>query len=388
MLYHFFVWLTGDRPYAYASPLFRGTLAVIFAFLIVWWLGPRAIATLRRLKIGDRPEFDHAQLNAMTAQKADTPTMGGVLIVIAVLATILLLANLLNFYVRMAMFCIVWLACIGGADDWLKLTKSRRVGTRTGLRTWEKLVFQIALGALLAVFALREGRAKALEDRWTDPGKPYNPAYRVLSVPFYKGEKIGDYHGVLLPTAAFAVLAVVVIVGTSNAVNLTDGMDGLASGCMVLTAFGFMVLAAVVGSADLAKQLLVFHIPGTAELSVICGATVGACLGFLWYNCYPAQVFMGDTGSLPLGGLMGYVAIVTRLESMLVLVGGIFVIEALSVILQVGYFKLTGGKRLFRVAPIHHHFHLGGWTETQVVMRFWLLSAIFAAFALATLKLR
>jgi phospho-N-acetylmuramoyl-pentapeptide-transferase len=193
---------------------------------------------------------------------------------------------------------------------------------------------------------------------------------------------------VVLPTAAFAVIAVIVIAGTSNAVNLTDGMDGLASGCVVLTAFGFMILAYVVGDAELSRQLLFNHISGAAELSVICGAIAGACLGFLWYNAYPAQVFMGDTGALPLGGLMGYVAIVTRLELMLLIVGGVFVIEAVSVLIQIIYYKSTGGRRFFRCAPLHHHFHLGGWTETQTVTRFWLLAALFAAFGLATLKLR
>ena len=170
--------------------------------------------------------------------------------------------------------------------------------------------------------------------------------------------------------------------------NLTDGMDGLASGCMALCSFAFMVLSFMVGNAEWARYLLIPHIPFTAELAVLCGAIMGACLGFLWYNCYPAQVFMGDTGSLPLGGLIGYVAIVTRQELMLLIVGGVFVIEALSVLLQVGYFKVSGGKRIFRIAPIHHHFHLGGWTETQTVTRFWLLAAIFAGIALATVRLR
>jgi phospho-N-acetylmuramoyl-pentapeptide-transferase len=165
-------------------------------------------------------------------------------------------------------------------------------------------------------------------------------------------------------------------------------MDGLAAGCMALCSFVFMVFSYMGGDKSLAPRLLFPYIPYTAELAVLCGAMMGACLGFLWYNCHPAQVFMGDTGSLPLGGMIGYVAIVTRQELMLFIVGGVFVIEALSVLLQVGYFKLSGGKRVFRVAPIHHHFHLGGWTETQTVTRFWLLAAVFAGVALATLKVR
>ncbi|MBU0637626.1 MAG: phospho-N-acetylmuramoyl-pentapeptide-transferase [Planctomycetes bacterium] len=381
MLYHLFYWLAEGKPYAYHSPLFRATMAILLGFLIVWALGPRVIRTLMRLKIGDRPEFDHEALNRLTQIKKNTPTMGGVLIVAAILGCVLLLADLTNFYVRMGLVCLLWLAVLGGIDDWLKLTATRRAGTRDGLRLWEKMVFQIALGALLAMFILRTGKAISEQDRFLDPSIPYSSYYNVLSVPFYK-------HGIVLGAPAFALIAVVVIAGTSNAVNLTDGLDGLASGCVVLTAFAFMILAYVVGSAELAERLLFFPIRGAGELAVLCGAVVGACLGFLWYNAYPAQVFMGDTGALPLGGLMGYVAIVTRLELMLFIVGGIFVVEAVSVLIQIFYYKSTGGRRFFRCAPLHHHFHLGGWTETQVVTRFWLLAALFAAFALATMKLR
>jgi phospho-N-acetylmuramoyl-pentapeptide-transferase len=264
---------------------------------------------------------------------------------------------------------------------------------------WEKLVFQVALGALLAIFTLRTGEAVNREGRFVDARTPDLPFYNVLSVPFLKGKPIGPtvdekgqprppLYGWPLPTPVFVILAVLVIAGTSNAVNLTDGMDGLASGCMVLTSFTFMVLAYVVGTVAMASELLFYPVRGAAELAVVCGAVVGACLGFLWYNAYPAQVFMGDTGSLPLGGLMGFVAIVTRLEPMLLIVGGIFVVEACSVLIQIFYYKSTGGKRFFRCAPIHHHFHLGGWTETQTVTRFWLIAALFAAFALTTIRLR
>lgn len=389
MLYHFFHWLTGGNTgYAYADPLFRGICAVLVAFAMVWLLGPRVIRTLIRLKIGDRPEFDHETLNKLTQGKKNTPTMGGLLIVVAIAAAVLLLADLGSFYVRMSLVCLAWLALLGSVDDWLKLTADRRAGTRDGLRLWEKLVFQIALGALLAFFILKTGQAKAEQDRFFTVDTRYSPYYNVLSIPFYKGEKIGDYYGVALAAPVFAIIAVIVIAGTSNAVNLTDGMDGLASGCIVLTALVFMVLAYVVGSPALSERLLFFHISGAGELAILCGAIVGACLGFLWYNGYPAQVFMGDTGSLPLGGLIGYVAIVTRQELMLLIVGGVFVIEAVSVLIQIFYYKSTGGKRFFRCAPLHHHFHLGGWSETQVVMRFWLLAALFATFGLATLKLR
>jgi phospho-N-acetylmuramoyl-pentapeptide-transferase len=382
MLYHFFQWFVGGKPgYAHEDPLFRGTLAVVLGFILVWGSGPRVIRALTRAKLGDKPEFDHDALNRLTQGKKNTPTMGGILIVAAIVITTLLLADLFSFYVRMGIFCVVWLALVGAVDDWLKLTADRRVGTRDGLRSWEKLVFQVGLGALLAIFILREGADMAEVGRFGDVDSTYKPSYNMLILPFVKAE-------IPLSTWLFVVLTVLVITGTSNAVNLTDGMDGLASGCMVLTAFAFMTLAYVVGNEKFAAPLLFPHIRGAAELSVMCGAALGACLGFLWYNAYPAQVFMGDTGSLPLGGLMGYVAIVTRMETMLFIVGGVFVIEALSVILQVSYFKYTGGKRIFRCTPIHHHFHLGGWTETQTVTRFWLLAALFAAGALATIKLR
>lgn len=381
MLYHLFHWLTDGAPYAYISPLFRATLAVLTAFAIVWALGPTAIRYLVRMKIGDNPQFDHERLNVLTQSKKNTPTMGGVLIVLAIVVSTLLLANLTNFYVHLGLFCLLWLAIVGGVDDWLKLTADRRAGTRDGLKLWEKLVFQVALGALLAIFILRTGESNQVLARWHDIEAIYSPFYNVLSVPFYK-------EGIQLATPLFALIAVVVIAGTSNAVNLTDGMDGLASGCMVVTAFAFMMLAYVVGTEAIAGDLLFFHIRGSAELAVLCGAAVGGCLGFLWYNAYPAQVFMGDTGALPLGGLMGFVAIVTRLELMLFIVGGVFVIEAASVLIQIFYYRYTGGGRFFRCAPIHHHFHLGGWSETQTVMRFWLLAIIFATFALATVKLR
>ena len=381
MLYHLFYWLLAGKQYAYYSPLFRATMAVILAFVLVWAFGPRVIGVLVRLKVGDQPEFDHEILNRLTQSKKNTPTMGGVLIVAAVIVSTLLLADLSSFYVVLGLFCLCWLAILGGVDDWLKLTAGRRSGTRDGLRLWEKLIFQVALGALLAVFILRTGEGNVITSRWLDVSAAHSPYYNVLSIPFYK-------HGIVLSTSAFVLIAVIVIAGTSNAVNLTDGMDGLASGCMVVTAFAFMVLAYVVGSKDLASHLLFFYIRGSAELAVMCGAVVGACLGFLWYNAYPAQVFMGDTGALPLGGLMGYIAIVTRLELMLLLVGGVFVVEAVSVLIQIIYYKRTGGKRFFRCAPLHHHYHLSGWSETQTVTRFWLLAALFATFALASIKLR
>lgn len=381
MIYHLinYLWDYPAGPYAYKDALFRGTCAILFGFAVVWLLGPRVIRELIRRKIGDHPEFDHPDLNFKNLDKKNVPTMGGILIIAAILGCVLLLADLTNYYIRMSMFCMLWLAVMGGVDDWLKLTAGSRSGTRDGLKMYEKLLFQIGLGVLLGMFIYKHGQQN-VPAMATLHGETFE-AFRILSVPFYK-------HGITLGIPAFLVVAVLVIAGTSNAVNLTDGMDGLAAGCMTLCSFAFMVLSYLGGDPDRAKSLLLPYIPGTGELAVLCGAMMGACLGFLWYNCHPACVFMGDTGSLPLGGLIGYVAIVTRQELMLFFVGGVFVIEAVSVVLQVGYFKATGGKRIFRVAPIHHHFHLGGWTETQTVTRFWLMAAVFAGIALATVKLR
>ncbi|MCK6455157.1 MAG: phospho-N-acetylmuramoyl-pentapeptide-transferase [Phycisphaerae bacterium] len=378
MIFHLLDFLLDSAPYAYRDPMLRAIIAIVLAFGTVWGLGPRVIRGLIRMKLGDRPEFDHAALNQLTQHKANVPTMGGVLILIAIAVSVLLLADLRNFYIHLALFTMLWLGTLGGVDDWLKLTAARRSGTRDGLKMYEKLLFQVGLGVMLAYFIYQFG-SKNLEQSQT-------AFFNVLMIPFYKGDPIT--HGVTVAVPVFMLITVVVVAGTSNAVNLTDGMDGLASGCVALCTFVFMIMSAIVGNPDIAAYLLLPRVAGAAELAVVCGAMTGATLGFLWYNCHPAQVFMGDTGSLALGGLIGYVAIVIRHELMLFIVGGVFVIEAISVILQVSYFKYTGGKRIFRVAPIHHHFHLGGWTETQVVTRFWLIGALCAAVSLATLKLR
>ncbi len=381
MLYHLLDYLLGypTGPYAYKDVLFRSVCAVLVGFTAVVLLAPRVIAMLKRYKIRDLAEFDHKALNDRVKDKQNTPTMGGLLIVAAIAIAVLLLADLGNYYVRMGMFCMIWLAVLGGMDDYLKLTKHRRSGTRDGLKMYEKLLFQVALGVLLGTFIYKYGQqAGALAT--IGEGDPLE-TYRVVTLPFYK-------HPMMLGTAAFLIVTVLVVVGTSNAVNLTDGMDGLAAGCMSLCSLAFLVLTFLGAEQVRAERLLFPYIPHTGELAVVCGAMLGACLGFLWYNAFPADVFMGDTGSLPLGGLMGYVAIVIRQEAMLFIVGGVFVLEAMSVLMQVGYFKISGGKRIFRIAPIHHHFHMGGWTETQTVTRFWLITAICAAIALATIKLR
>lgn len=380
MLYHLLNLLNPQNlPYAYTDIMFRAICAVLLGFALVASLMPATVRFLIRRKLGDQPEFNHEALNKLMGDKANIPTMGGVLIVFTVLVCALLLCDLTNYYVwPAAILCVVWLGVLGAMDDWLKLTAGRRSGTRDGIRMWEKLVFQVGLGVLMGYFVYQHGSHNlAVLGQLGDDRE----AYRVLVVPFYK-------QGLTLTRGVFMLIAILVITGTSNAVNLTDGMDGLAAGCMVLCSFFFMILTFIVGDQEWATALLLPHVPQSGELSILCGAVLGACLGFLWHNCYPAKVFMGDAGSLPLGGLMGYIAIVTRQELMLFIVGGVFVIEAASVMMQVGYFKLSGGKRIFKVAPIHHHFHLSGWSEPQTVIRFWLMAAVFAALALLTLKLR
>ena len=373
---HFRDWLESHnlgflRVFTFAT--FQSVAAVLVSFFICLLLGPRVIEWLRRKKIGDNPNFDQGQLNELMSSKKGTPTMGGVLIIAAIATAVLLLADLSSFYVRMALLCLVWLGGVGAVDDWLKLTAAHRTGSRQGLTSLEKLLFQIGLGVLLSVFTYYYGA--------------HFDVAHTLYVPFFKDVKP------VLNLPLFTILGTVVIVGYSNAVNLTDGLDGLAAGCMAIVSFAFLVLALIVGIPGLATYLLfpVFE-PG-GQMAVIAGAMLGACLGFLWFNCNPARVFMGDTGSLALGGLIGYVSIVIRQELVLLIVGGIFVAEAASVMLQVGYFKYTKrrhgeGRRIFLMAPLHHHFQRKGWTETQVVVRFWLVGAMLAAMALATIKLR
>jgi phospho-N-acetylmuramoyl-pentapeptide-transferase len=286
--------------------------------------------------------------------------------------------------VRMAVICLVWLGAVGAVDDWLKLTVRRRAASlppgahasRQGLTSLEKILFQIGLGVLLSYFTYHYS---------------LDPHSHTLYFPLFKNLAFQ------LSPAGFVILETLVLTGTSNAVNLTDGLDGLAAGCAGIVSFTFLILSLIqgyrLGNEPLASYLYMPLIPGSGEMAVIAGAMVGACLGFLWFNCNPASVIMGDTGSLALGGLLGYIAVVIRQELLLVLCGGIFVAEALSVILQVGWFKYTRkrfgqGRRIFLMSPLHHHFQQKGWHETQVVIRFWLVGVMLAMLALATIKLR
>ncbi len=376
MIYHLLEYLQIKRIgfYAYEDVLFRAVMAALTSLAIAFWLGPRVIRWLMRMRIGDRPEFHHAALNELMKDRTNTPTMGGIIILTGILAGTLLWAKLSNPFIHKAVFLVVWFGFWGGVDDWLKLMTEDKQQSRHGLFPLEKLATQFG-GALLVIVFLYPN-LKHIEDA------------QMLWLPFYK-------YGIPLAGWVFVVLSILYITGTSNAVNFTDGMDGLASGCVGIVSTVLVILCFIASesmghtsSMTWAGYLLLPHIPTSGELCIFFAAITGAILGFLWYNCHPAQVFMGDIGSLPLGAAMGYGAVVTRNEILLLLIGGVFMMELLSVVLQVLYFKYTKGKRLFRCAPIHHHFHLGGWSEPQIVVRFWLLSIAFAVLALATLKLR
>jgi len=365
------------------GPAGRMVGAAVLSFLVVVLLGPKVIRFLIRKKLGDRPEFDHADLNQLTKHKSNTPTMGGVLIVISIFLSTVLFADLRNMYVLMGLMALLWLGGLGIVDDWIKLRYAAGEGSRDGFRGWEKILFQVGLAVLLAIAI----RAYGSQSHYVDQNNQFvNPAHS-----FYFPFRADP---IRLPALLYVLIVVLTMVGSCNAVNLTDGMDGLACGCTITVGGVLMVMSWIVGAGFWAGRFNLPLIAGAEEMTILCGAIIGSCLGFLWFNAHPAQVFMGDAGSLPLGGLIGYIAVVTRQELILLIAGGVFVMEALSVILQVGWFKMTKppggvqGQRIFRCAPLHHHFHLGGWAESKVVVRFWLLALIFAALALATLKLR
>ena len=379
MLYHL-LWLLRDfirdklHFYAYENVMFRSIATLLISFSIAIFAGPRIIRWLMRKKIGDKPEFHHAALNELTKEKANTPTMGGLIILLASLSATFLWAKLDSPFIQKAFILVIWFGTLGGIDDWLKLTSKIRHRSRNGLKAWEKLVFQLGGAVLIASFLYND--FENIQDA------------KQFWLPFYK-------QGLPLASFMFILIAIFYMTATSNAVNFADGMDGLAAGLLGIVSLVLAILCYVASetmsstsNVTWASYLLIPYITDASELSIFYCAILGAILGFLWYNCHPAQVFMGDVGSLPLGAAMGYGAIVTRNEVLLFIIGGVFVMELVSVILQVGYFRLTGGKRLFRMAPIHHHYHLKGWSEPQVVVRFWLLAAAFAALALATLKIR
>jgi len=365
----------------YFSPLnvFRYiTVRTVYASLTAMFLalvfGPWLIRQLRELQIGQYIREEGPQEHK---KKAGTPTMGGVLIVLSTAVPVLMWADLSNAFVMLSLFALLGFAAIGFIDDYAKVAKRRNLGL-TGKK---KITLQIAVSSFVGFILLVLATHSAYSTQLIVPFvKRFRPDLVIHSL-------LGSTHLWPLAFVPFMAFVALVITGSSNAVNLTDGLDGLAIGCTVIAAGALTILTYVSSNFRWANYLEIQYIPRIGELTVFCGALVGASLGFLWYNAHPAEVFMGDVGSLSLGGTLGTIAVIIKQEVLLVFVGGIFVVEALSVILQVGSFKLRG-KRIFRMAPIHHHFELLGWSESKVIVRFWIAALVFALFALTTLKLR
>ena len=336
---------------------FRAIYASLTAFLICFIMGPWIIRKMSQMQIGQYIRDDGPQEHL---KKAGTPTMGGTLIIAAIVISTLLWANLTNFYTWILLFVTVSFAGIGFYDDYLMQVKKRS----KGLSARSKLLLQLICASLAGILVC------------------LRPDFDTqVTVPFFKN---------ITPDLGwgYVLFAALVIVGTSNAVNLTDGLDGLAIGPVIIASVTYMIFAYVAGHIKFANYLQINYVAASGETAVFCGALAGAGLGFLWFNAYPAQIFMGDVGSLPLGGALGAIAVITKQEILLILVGGLFVIEALSVIFQVGFFKITKGRRIFRMAPLHHHFELKGWAEPKVIVRFWIIAIALALMAMSTLKLR
>ena len=365
----------------YFSPLnvFRYiTIRTVYASLTAMFLalvfGPWLIRHLRDLQIG---QFIREEGPQEHKKKAGTPTMGGVLIVLSTAVPTLLWADLANPFILLSLFALVMFAVIGFIDDYAKVSKQRNLGLTAKKKIYFQVLVSLIVGVSLLVLATHSAYSTQL----------VIPFLKRLHPDLVFHSLMNSAHLWPLAFLPFLVFVCVVIVGSSNAVNLTDGLDGLAIGCTVIAAGALTVLTYVSSNSRWASYLDIQFIPKVGELTVFCGAIVGASLGFLWYNAHPAEIFMGDVGSLSLGGTLGTIAVIIKQEILLFFVGGIFVIEALSVILQVGSFKLRG-KRIFRMAPIHHHFELLGWSESKVIVRFWIAALVFALFALTTLKLR
>ncbi len=352
----------------------RTVYASLTAMFLAFVFGPWLIRKLRELQIG---QFIREEGPQAHQKKAGTPTMGGVLIVISTLVPTLLWADLTNGFVLLAIFSLLSFATIGFIDDYAKVSKQRNLGLTSKKKFLLQILVSFIIGTGLLALATRSAYSTELVVPFLKKVHPDLVVHSLLTSP----------HLWPLAFIPFLIFVSIVIAGASNAVNLTDGLDGLAIGCTVIAAGGLTVLTYVSSNYRWATYLDIGYIPRVAELTIFCGALVGASLGFLWYNAHPAEVFMGDVGSLSLGGTLGVIAVVIKQEILLFFIGGIFVIEALSVILQVGSFKLRG-KRIFRMAPIHHHFELIGWSESKVIVRFWIIALIFALFALTTLKLR
>jgi phospho-N-acetylmuramoyl-pentapeptide-transferase len=338
----------------------RTAAAGITALLLTFLFSPGLIRLMRRRQIGQEIRSDGPQSHLA---KKGTPSMGGLIIILFTLVPTFLWGNLSNIYVWVAVLSMVLFGLVGLLDDVLKVRRRNSLG----LRPWQKIVLQAGLAALVGLGFL-----------WMGSQGQFS---LYLSFPFFK-EWIPLLGWFYLPWIVF------ILVGSSNAVNLADGLDGLAVGLTLISAAALTALTYVAGHALWSQYLNIPRVPLAAELTVFAGAFTGACLGFLWFNCHPAQVFMGDVGALSLGGTMAVIALLIKQEFLLFTVAGVFILEALSVLIQVSYFKMSGGKRVFKMAPLHHHFELSGWPEEQVVIRFWILGIIFALFSLSTLKLR
>ncbi|MDD5108067.1 MAG: phospho-N-acetylmuramoyl-pentapeptide-transferase [Candidatus Omnitrophica bacterium] len=362
MLYHLLYPL---RDFIFAFNLFRyitfrASMAALTAFALSLIFGPFLIKKLKSLKVGEKiNKADSLKLDDLHKHKQSTPTMGGILILATVIISTFLWADISNHCIWIVLFSTVWLGLTGFMDDYLKQVKKKAGGLSASI----KLTSQIVLGLILGIILIMDIHHNAR-----------------LDIPFLKGINL-DLDGL------YVLFVILVIAGSSNAVNLTDGLDGLAIGIVVMVAIAFSILCYVSGNINLSNYLLIPYIKGGGELTIFCASIVGAGLGFLWFNCYPATIFMGDVGSLALGGAIGTVALLIKKEMLLIIVGGIFVVEVLSVILQVGTYKLTK-KRIFKIAPLHHHFQFLNWPENKVIVRFWIIAGLLALFTLVTLKIR
>ncbi len=355
IIFNLFVYLT-----------FRAAGALVTSLVVAFFLGPRTIRWLGHWNVGQVVRTDGPESHL---EKAGTPTMGGVLIIVSATVSTLLWADLTNWYTGLALLAFVWMGLIGFLDDYLKVVQHRSRGLVARYKMLGQLTFGIGLGLFLV-----------LKPFW-----PVPPNWTM--VPFFAD------HVAVFWIPAFVLFVALVVAGSSNAVNLTDGLDGLAAGLSAIAAVTFGIFAYVIGRVDTSAYLGLFYLPGAGELAIFAMAMAGAAVGFLWYNAPPATVFMGDTGSLSMGGAIAVMSILLKAEFLLVIVGGVFVLEAASVLVQVSWFKYTRrkdgvGRRVFRMAPLHHHFEEAGWAESKVVVRFWILGILFAMIAFSTLKIR
>lgn len=401
MLYYLFQWLDkydipGAGMFGYTS--FRALMAIILALLISSIWGDRFINLLKRKQITETQR--DASIDPFGVNKVGVPSMGGVIIIVAILIPCLLLGKLSNIYMILMLITTVWLGSLGFADDYIKIFKK----DKEGLHGKFKIIGQVGLGLIVGLTLYLSPQAVIRENiEVQKPGQEVEVIHAgqdikstQTTIPFFKSNNL-DYadfvsfmgkHAQTAGWVLFVIITIFVVTAVSNGANLNDGMDGMAAGNSAIIGLALGILAYVSSHIEYAGYLNIMYIPGSEELVIFICAFIGAMIGFLWYNAYPAQVFMGDVGALALGGALGTMAIITRQELVLFIMGGVFVMETLSVILQVSYFKMTHGKRIFLMTPIHHHFEMKGWKETQVVVRFWIITIVLVLIGLSTLKIR